>query len=172
MIDLKFSIYYLNPKIHSIVMIYLDANIFIYAYFKPKKGKILSEKIQWCKNEAKEIIKKINEEVNKYCISIIQLSEIVNLLKSVMSWEDLQKFIMGLISNKSIEIVEIPKLMYINAVNRISDYNMDSNAISALLIMKEMKIKQIYTFDHHYEHFEDIIRLPKIPQKFEKNIKK
>ncbi|MBY9005980.1 MAG: type II toxin-antitoxin system VapC family toxin [Candidatus Lokiarchaeota archaeon] len=147
-------------------MIYLDANIFVYAYFKPKKGKILSEKIQWCKQEAKEIIKKINGEEKKYCISLMQLSEVVNLLKSAMSWEDLQKFIMGLISNKSIEIVEMPKLMYINAINRISDYNMDSNDISAYLLMKEKKIKQIYTFDRHYEIFPDIICLPKIPLNF------
>ena len=79
-------------------MIYLDANIFIYAYFKPKKGKVLSDKIKWCKQEAKNILKKINEEENTYCISLIQISEVVNLLKSVMSWEDLQRFIMGLLS--------------------------------------------------------------------------
>jgi len=147
-------------------MIYLDANIFIYAYFKPKKGKVLSDKIKWCKHEAKEIVKKINEEENTYCISLIQLSEVVNLLKSAMSWEDLQKFIMGLISNKSIETVEISKLMYINAVNKISDYNMDSNDIFAYLLMKEKKIKQIYTFDLHYEKLKDITRLPKLPDKF------
>ena len=41
----------------------MDANIFIYAYFKPKKGKGLSDKIKWCKHEAKEIVKKINEEL-------------------------------------------------------------------------------------------------------------
>ena len=96
-------------------MIYLDANIFIYAYFKPKKGKKLSEKIKWCKEEAKKIIQKINIEENSYFISLIQLSEVVNLLKSAMSWENLQTLIMGLISNKSIEIVEVSKLLYISS---------------------------------------------------------
>ena len=147
-------------------MIYLDANIFIYAYFKPKEGIVLSDKLKWCKHQAKEIVKKINKEENTYCISLIQLSEVVNLLKSAMSWEDLQKFIMGLISNKSIETVEISKLMYINAVNKISDYNMDSNDISAYLLMKEKKIKEIYTFDLQYEKLADITRLPKLPDKF------
>lgn len=149
-------------------MIYLDANIFIYAYYRPKKGKILSEKIKWCKKEAKKIIEKINNEENTYCMSLIQLSEVVNLLKGVMSWENLQTFIMGLISNKSIETVEISKLMYINAVNKISEYKMDSNDISAYLLMKEKKITEIFTFDQHYESFQEITCLPKIPNEFKK----
>ncbi len=147
-------------------MIYLDANIFIYAFFKPKKGKALSDKIKWCKEEAKKIVQKINEGESDYCISLIQLSEVVNLLKNVMSWEDLQSFIMGLISNKSIEIMEITKMTYINAVNKINEYNMDSNDISAYLLMRENKIKKIYTFDRHYENLPYITCLPQIPKEF------
>ena len=147
-------------------MIYLDANIFIYAYFKPKKGKTLSEKIKWCKEEAKKIIQKINEEENKYCISLIQLSEVVNFLKNSMSWEVLQAFIMGLISNKSVEVTEVSKMLYINAVNKMTEYNMDSNDISAYLLMKEKNIKEIYTFDQKYENLPDIICSPQIQKEF------
>ncbi len=145
-------------------MIYLDANIFIYAYFKPKKGKSLSNKLKWCKEEAKKIVQKINEEENNYCISLIQLSEVVNLLKNIMSWEDLQEFIMGLISNKSVEIIEVKKMLYINAVNKMSDYKMDSNDISAYLLMKEKNIKEIYTFDQQYNDLPDITCFPQMPK--------
>jgi len=145
-------------------MIYLDANIFIYAYFKPKKGKALSNKLKWCKEEAKKIVQKINEEDNDYCISLIQLSEVVNLLKNIMSWENLQEFIMGLISNKAVEITEVSKMLYINAVNKMADYNMDSNDISAYLLMKEKNIKEIYTFDQQYENLPDITCLPQMPK--------
>lgn len=148
-------------------MIYIDANIFIYAYFKPKKGKVLSDRIKWCKEESKKIVQKINEEDSDYFISLIQLSEVVNLLKNALSWKDLQALIMGLITNKSIEIVEVPKLMYINAVSKIMEYSMDSNDISAYLIMREKKIKEIYTFDRHYHKFPDITCLPKIPEEFD-----
>ncbi|MBN1801852.1 MAG: hypothetical protein JW891_10120 [Candidatus Lokiarchaeota archaeon] len=86
-------------------MIYLDANIFIYAFFKPKKGKVLSEKIKWCKNEAKSIISSIDAEEKQYCISLIQLSEVINLLKNAMNWDSLQEFVMGLISNNAIEVI-------------------------------------------------------------------
>lgn len=118
-------------------MKYLDANIFVYAYFKQKKGKILSEKIKWCKDEAKKIINEINKEKNTYCISLIQLSEVVDLLKGVMSWENLHDLLLGLISNKLIVIIEISKLMYINAINKIRDFNIDSNDTSAYILMKE-----------------------------------
>ncbi len=145
-------------------MIYLDANIFIYAYFKPKKEKSLSNRIKWCKEEAKKIVQKINEDIGDYCISLIQLSEVVNLLKNVMSWDTLQELIMGLISNKSVEIIEVKKMLYINAVNKMTDYNMDSNDISAYLLMKERNIKEIYTFDQQYDHLPDIACLPQLPK--------
>ncbi len=145
-------------------MIYLDANIFIYAYFKPKKGKSISNKIKWCKEEAKKIVQKINEEDSDYCISLIQLSEVVNLLKNIMSWGTLQEFVMGLISNKSVEIIEVKKMLYINAINMMVEYNMDSNDISAYLLMKENNIKEIYTFDQQYENLPDIICLPQMPK--------
>jgi predicted nucleic acid-binding protein len=147
-------------------MRYLDANIFIYAYFKQKKEKLLSDKIKWCKQEAKRIIDEINKEENTYCISLIQLSEVVNLLKGVMSWKNLHNLLRGLISNNSIEVVEMSKLMYINAINKIMDLNIDSNDISAYLLMKEKNIKEIYTFDRDYEAFPDIICLPLIPKEF------
>ena len=80
-----------------------------------------------------------------------------------MSWELLKQFLMGLISNNSVEIVEISKLMYINAIDKITKYNMDANDISAYLIMKEKNINQIYTFDKHFRNFGDIYCLPEIP---------
>ncbi len=147
-------------------MRYLDANIFIYAYFKPKNTNKLSEKVKWCKQEAKRIIGEINEEQNTYCISLIQLSEVVNLLKGVMSWKHLYDLLIGLISNKSIEIVEVSKLLYISAINKLSELNMDSNDLSAYLLMKERKIKEIYTFDRHFEAFPEIICLPAIPEQY------
>ena len=147
-------------------MIYLDANLFIYAYFKPKKGKELSEKIKWCKRESKKIIKRINNEKNSYCISLVQLSEVVNLLKNQFSWKDLREFILGLYANKSIKIVDISKMLYLNASDKMDKYQMDANDVSAYLLMKKRNINKIYTFDRHFEQFPEIICLPKIPDNF------
>jgi len=147
-------------------MIYLDANLFIYAYYKSKKGKNLAPKIQWMKEEAKKIILKIDKHNGEFCISIIQLAEVVNLLKRAMSWEALRQFLLGIISNNSIEIIEVSNLMYINSIDKITKYNMDSNDISAYLIMKEKGVNQIFTFDKHFRKLKDIRCLPQFPKKF------
>lgn len=147
-------------------MIYLDANLFIYAYYKSKKGTNLAPKIQWMKEEAKKIILKIDKHDGDFCISIIQLAEIVNLLKRAMSWEALRQFLLGIISNNSIEIIEVSNLMYINSIDKITKYNMDSNDISAYLIMKEKGVNQIFTFDKHFRKLKDIRCLPQFPKKF------
>jgi predicted nucleic acid-binding protein len=147
-------------------MIYLDANLFIYAYYKTKKGKKLTPKIQWMKEEAKKIILKINKHDGEFCISIIQLAETVNLLKHAMSWEALRQFLLGIISNNSIEIIEVSNLLYINSIDKITKYNMDSNDISAYLIMKEKGVNQIFTFDKHFRKLKDIKCLPQFPNNF------
>jgi predicted nucleic acid-binding protein len=144
-------------------MIYLDANVFIYAFFKPKNEEELSERIKWSKKEARKIINAIDNEEEQYYISLIQLSETVNILKNAMSWKKLREFILGLISNERVKILDVHKNLYINAVDKIGEYEMDSNDTSAYLIMKKNDIKKIYTFDKHFENFSDIECLPNIP---------
>ncbi len=116
--------------------------------------------------KAKKIILKIDKQDGDFCISIIQLAEIVNLLKYVMSWDALRQFLLGIISNNSIEIIEVSNLMYINSIDKITKYNMDSNDISAYLIMKEKGVNQIFTFDKHFRKLKDIKCLPQFPNKF------
>ncbi len=95
-------------------MIYVDANIFIHAYWKPRKTN-LSPKTQWAKAEAKKIVTKINDKSGSFCISLIQLTEIANILKTAMTWEQLKLFLWGVISNPSIEIGQIDFIPEIDA---------------------------------------------------------
>ncbi|HME53652.1 MAG TPA: type II toxin-antitoxin system VapC family toxin [Candidatus Lokiarchaeia archaeon] len=148
-------------------MIYLDANIFIYAYWKPRR-KDLAERLMWKKAESKKIIESLNNENENeiYCTSLIQIVEIVNILKVALSWNDLQQLIWGLFSNPRLEIIETSKNEYMNAVSKISEYSADSNDIAAYRIMKEKGIESIYTFDEQFKKFEDINCLPEIPFEF------
>lgn len=147
-------------------MIYLDANLFIYALLDPKK-RILSKKTTWMKSEAKRILKEIytfqNNEI-EYVISVVQLSEIVNVLKSRMTWDELHKFLMSIYGNKSIEIIDVSALTYLTAIDKIVELKLDSNDIIAYLIMKERNITKIYTFDEGFQSLKDIECVPKIPE--------
>ena len=146
-------------------MIFFDTNIYVYAFFKPGDKK-LTAKIKWMKNQAKKIIKKIDDEEIKVCISLLQLSELVNIFKQKMNWIKLKGFLWNIVSNNSIEIVEISKLLYFNAIDKITEMFMDSNDITSYLIIKNRKINQIFTFDKHFRKLEDIECLPIIPEKF------
>ncbi len=146
-------------------MIYLDANVFIYAYWKPRRED-LSPKTKWVKEKSKEIIRKLNDGYQgtiEYCISLVQLVEVVNILKYAMSWTQLKEFLWGLFSNQSIEILDVSQFLYLNAIDKITEFEMDPNDISAYLIMKEKNITVIYTFDENFRKRIDINCLPEMP---------
>ena len=59
-------------------MRFLDANIFIYAFYKPKKQ--LSEKEDDMKEQAKKIISNISQGKEQVITTVVHISEIVNIL--------------------------------------------------------------------------------------------
>jgi len=75
-------------------MRFLDANVFIYAYYKPKRE--LTEEQKIMKEKAKEIIRKINDGEEEVITTVVHLSEVCNILKRAMKLHDLQTFLIGL----------------------------------------------------------------------------
>jgi predicted nucleic acid-binding protein len=147
-------------------MIYLDANVFLFAFIHPKK-KTLSAKTKWCKQQAKRIVEELNasdSEYPLYCISLIQLSEITNILKKHFSQRELHEILFGLYCNPNIEIVEVSYSDYLNAIEKMNEYDLDANDLSAYIIMKKKKISQIYTFDDGFRNLKDIDCLPFMPE--------
>ena len=59
-------------------MRFLDANVFIYAYYKPKRK--LTERQKEMKERSKEIIRKINEGED-VITTVVHLSEVTNIIK-------------------------------------------------------------------------------------------
>ncbi|OLS25479.1 MAG: tRNA(fMet)-specific endonuclease VapC [Candidatus Heimdallarchaeota archaeon LC_3] len=138
-------------------MKFLDANIFIYAYYKPKRK--LNEKEKSMKKNSQDIIRKINngEEV---LTSIVHLSEVSNILKKVMKLEDLQILLISLYSKPNITIIDVTKDDYLLAIDLIQDTQLDPNDCLALILMEREKIKEIYSYDSGFEKIKDIRRLP------------
>ena len=66
-------------------MRFLDPNVFIYAYYKPKRK--LTEKQKQMKEHSKEIIRRINEGED-VIITVVHLSEVTNILKRALSMDD------------------------------------------------------------------------------------
>jgi len=140
-------------------MRFLGANIFIYAYYKPKRQ--LSQKEKHMKERAKKIISNISQGKEKVATTVVHLSEIVNILKHGMTMDELAKLVTGLFMMDNVEIYGVSKEDYFAAIELSKDLKIDPNDALAVKAMKTSNINEIYSFDEDFDKVEEIIRLPK-----------
>lgn len=141
-------------------MRFLDANVFIYAYYKPKRQ--LTQKERQMKDFAKKVISNISEGKERVLTTVVHLSEVVNILKYGMSTEELVELITGLFMLENVEIYGITKEVYFSAVELSRDLKIDPNDALAIDAMKTNNITEIYSFDEDFDKIEGITRLPNI----------
>jgi len=139
-------------------MRFLDVNVFIYAYYKPKRK--LTDKEKKMKEEAKKIIRNISEGKEEVATTVIHLSEIVNILKHGMSPRELADFIISLYSLDNLKIHGVSDTEYFAATELATDLKMDPNDALAVDFMRRNGIGEIYSFDKDFEGKNGIKRLP------------
>lgn len=141
-------------------MRFLDANIFIYAYYKPKKT--LTEKEDAMKEQARRIIKNISDGKEEVITTVVHISEIVNILKKGMTNEELTNTIRGLFMLDNITIIDATKDAYFAAVVLGDDFKLEPNDALAVDLMRQNNISEIYSFDEHFDKIDEITRLPNV----------
>ena len=139
-------------------MRFLDANVFIYAFYKPKRK--LTEEQALMKERAKEIIKKLMNGSENFLTTVVHISEMANILKKVLPLKDLSLILSTLYCLENLEIVDITKEEYMLAIELMNEYKMDPNDCLAIYIMNKRGIKEIYSFDRDFDNVEGIARLP------------
>jgi predicted nucleic acid-binding protein len=72
---------------------FLDSNIFIYAYYKPRRH--LGEAEQKMKNLSKNIITNISLGRESIITTVVHLSEVANILKHSFTKKELNEIIHG-----------------------------------------------------------------------------
>jgi len=143
-------------------MRFLDANVFIYAYYKPKHE--LTEKQKQMKERSKEIIRRINEG-EEVITTVVHLSEVTNILKRALSMEDLYSLLIGLFSMDNVRIVDVTTEDYLGAIELTSELKMDPNDCLAVDVIEREDINEIYTFDKGFDGVAGIIRVPLIMER-------
>jgi len=141
-------------------MRFLDANIFIYAYYKPKRA--LSQKEQYMKNEAKNIIERVNEAKEEVITTVIHLAEASNILKHGISLETLNNIMLGLFMLDNVKILGVNRETYFAAAELAGELKLDPNNALIIEVMRLNNIKEVYSFDEDLEEIEEITRLPKL----------
>ncbi len=139
-------------------MRFLDANIFIHAYYKPQRT--LTEKEKAMKEEAKKIISNVSQGKEEVITTVVHVSEIVNILKHGMSNDMLTKIILGLFMLDNVTILGVAKDAYFAAVAIGEDIKLEPNDALAVDIMRQKGIEEIYSFDKHFNKIDGITRLP------------
>ena len=139
-------------------MRFLDANIFIYAYYRPKKQ--LTEKEEAMKDQAKRIVNNISQGKEQVTTTVVHISEIVNILKNGIPQNQLTQIILGLFMLNNVKIMDVTKDAYFAAAELGEDLKLEPNDALAIDIMRQNEIAEIYTFDEHFTNIDGIIKLP------------
>jgi predicted nucleic acid-binding protein len=139
-------------------MKFLDSNVFIYAYYKPKKQ--LTEKEQQMKTLSKKIISEVSLGKEEVMTTVVHVSEVANILKHGLPSEQLIAIIQGLFMLENIKILGVSAESYFAATELGEDLKLEVNDALAVDVMKQNDVKEIYTFDEHFDQLDGIKRLP------------
>ncbi len=140
-------------------MRFLDANVFIYAYYKPRRK--LTQREEQMKEQAKKIISSISQGREEVMTTVVHLSEVANILKHGMPSERLTSVILGLFMLDNVRILGVSRDAYFAAADLGGDLKIDPNDALAVDAMRLNEVKEIYSFDEDFEMMEGLTRLPR-----------
>lgn len=137
----------------------VDANVFIHGILKPRKN--ISKSNKELKKRANDLVLRINngEPVG---ICVIQLSEVIRVFENLKEHEiafRLQKFFLKSPTIKKFPVYGEDILHAHSIVDRYMDNKISFNDAVAYSVMKREDIGEIYSFDKHFDIFDDIKRL-------------
>ena len=94
-------------------MKFLDTNVFVYAYYKPKRQ--LSEKELQMKMLSKKIISDVSSGKVEVITTVVHVSEVANILKHGLSLEQLTVLIQGLFMLDNVKVLGVSAEEYFAA---------------------------------------------------------
>jgi predicted nucleic acid-binding protein len=95
-------------------------------------------------------------------MTVVTLSEIVNILKHGMPLDKLTKIIRGIFMLGNVKIHGVTREAYFAATELGEDLRLEANDALAVDVMRMNNIEEIYSFDEDFDQIEGISRLPKL----------
>ena len=114
-------------------MRFLDANVFVYAYYRPRRE--LSAAERKMKEEAKAILKGIDEGEDRVITTVVHLSEMSNILKHGMAPGDLAAFVQGLLMADNVVVEGVGRDLYLSAADLGGELELDPNDALAVELL-------------------------------------
>lgn len=139
-------------------MRFVDSNVFLHAFLIPRR--MLMKEEQKVKDEAKAIVKRI-EEGEEAATTTAHLSEVVNIIETGLGLQKSLGFLAWTITRENIKVYPVAAEDYESAMPLAKDNSISANDALAYLSMKTHELREIYSFDKHFDQLKDIIRLPR-----------
>jgi hypothetical protein len=138
-------------------MYLLDANIFLELLLDQKNA-----------DDCTLFLKKIKEEKAEGLISDFHLDTILVIMEHHKSPpEDMRKFIIAVNTLKGLRIYHLTLSDRIEATRHIEKFSLKYDDALAVQVMKSFKIKQIVSYDKHFDMIPNIKRVEPINITFE-----
>ncbi|NJF24566.1 type II toxin-antitoxin system VapC family toxin [Thermococcus sp. Bubb.Bath] len=132
-------------------MRFIDANVFIYAFLRPRKEP--SENVRAIKESAKGILGRISEG-EKVVTTVVHLSEVANVIESMAGKKKAVEILMGILTAENIKVLNVSTSDYLKATLVAEEKSLGINDALAYVKMKEAGIYEVYTFDGDFEKLE------------------
>lgn len=136
----------------------MDSNIFLHAFLKPRRK--LTQKELKIKDESKAIVKRI-EGGEEVAMSTAHLSEVVNIVETSLGLEKSLGFLAWIVTMDNIEVYSVGLGHYETSLPLAKENEISANDALAYSFMRSYGLKEIYSFDRHFDQLKDIVRLPK-----------
>ena len=129
-------------------MRFVDASVFVHAFLKPKRE--LKTHEMKIKESAKKIVKRINdgEEVG---VTVVQVSEIANLLESYLPLNEALKVEKFLLLAGNVRVFDVTKRDCLKALKIVKEKNVGLCDAIAYVIMMKNGVNEIYSFDSDFD---------------------
>ncbi len=137
-------------------MRFIDSNIFLHAFLKPRRK--LTQQESMIKEQSKTILQRV-EQGEAVALSVVHLSEVVNILESGQGLRVAQGFIAWVISSENIVVYPISVEDYEVALPLSEEYDVSPNDALAVNKMRSNNLEEIYSHDKHFDKVENIKKI-------------
>ncbi|AHL22411.1 type II toxin-antitoxin system VapC family toxin [Thermococcus nautili] len=138
-------------------MRFIDANVFIYAFLRPKKEP--PENVKEIKERAKAILTRVSDGEH-VVTTVVHLSEVANVVESRGGKKKAVEVVLAVLTSENIEVLPVSPSDYLKATLIAEEKNLGVNDALAYVKMKELDIEEIYTFDRDFEKLD--VRVVKV----------
>jgi len=108
------------------------------------------------KRRAKNIVKRIDDKAEEVATTIVHISEIANIIEVYLGLEASVNLIGAFLALPNIQILDVKRKGYEAATILAMRHKISINNALTYLKMLENDIKEIYSFDKHFQNLPDI----------------